>query len=153
MSRIFIVLLLAVLIIPAGVFAATPDLSCPACGAANITGPAGGYGMMYGSGYRCGNGTACEAGTGSPCDMMEGDGKIRTDVGSGQYGRMGNDPGYAGTGGYGMMGGYYGQGPAMMAGMSGWVVGGFILLGILVLVWIIAGILLVLVLYRKLGQP
>ncbi len=163
MSKIFMLLLLAALVIPAGVFAAPPGSSCSACGAANATWSAPGYGMMgSGSdGWSSANGTARGYVANASRGMMNGYGRIPPGTNPGSYGMMrtgraGNNGNFGGMmggygpGSYGMMGGYYGQGGAGM-GMNAWAAVMFLLCSALVIVWIIVGILLIFLLYRKLS--
>jgi hypothetical protein len=156
MSKLFVLVLLAAILIPAGVFAASPDSplgSINASGGTCVlgTGNTAACGMINTGTDRdsCGNASACDCGDDCAFGMMGGN---KESSGTPSCGMMDDNRGIAGTSGYGMMGGSWGQATAGGAGRyGGWAALGFILVITLIIVWIIVGILLIFNLYRKLS--
>jgi len=155
MSKLFVIFLLAAFLVPAGVFAASPDSLSGAINATGGTCVLGGNtaacgmmktGTVNGS---CSNGSAVDCDDDCSCGMME---RTQGTSGAACCSAAGDDRGIAGTSGYGMRGGSWGQVAAGGAGRyAGWAALGFILVIILIIIWIIVGILLILNLYRKLS--
>jgi hypothetical protein len=156
MSKLFVLVLLAAFLVPAGVFAASRESLSGAINATGGTcvlgtGNTAACGMMNtvkvnGS---CGNGGAADGDDDCSCGMME---STQRTSGTACCSAAGDNRGIAGTSGYGMMGGTWGQASAGGAGRyGGWAALGFALVIILIIIWIIVGILLILHLYRKLS--
>jgi hypothetical protein len=156
MSKLFVLVLLAAFLIPAGVFAASSDSPLAAINASGGTcvlgtGNSAACGMMNTGTdrYSCGNGSACDCGDDCAFGMM---GRNKESSGTSSCGMMEDERGISGTSSYGLMGGSWGQATAGGAGRyGGWAALGFILIIILIVVWIIVGILLIFNLYRKLS--
>jgi hypothetical protein len=156
MSKLFVLVLLAAFLIPAGVFAASPDSPLGSINASVGTcvlgtGNTAACGMMTSGADICSrsNVSACDCGDDCAFGMM---GRNQESSATSSYGMMDDNRGIAGTSGYGMMGGSWGQATGGGAGRyGGWAALGFILVITLIIVWIIVGILLIFNLYRKLS--
>jgi hypothetical protein len=156
MSKLFVLVLLAAFLIPAGVFAVSSDSPLTAINASGGTcvlgiGNTAACGMMNTRTDRdsCGNGSACDCGDDRSVGIV---GRNKESPGTSSCGMMEDEQGIAGTYSYGMMGGSWGQPTAGGAGRyGGWAALGFILVITLIIVWIIVGILLIFNLYRKLS--
>lgn len=156
MSKLFVLVLLAGFLIPAGAYAVSSDSSSGGTNASGGTcvlgtGNTVACGMLNTRTDRnsCGNGSACDCGDDCTFGMM---GRNKESSGTSSCDMMDDNRGIAGTSGYGMMGGSRGQATAGGAGRYGsWAALGFILVITLILVWILVGILLIFNLYRKLS--
>ena len=155
MSKLFILILLAAFLIPAGAFAASSDSSLVAINATGgtcilgtgNTAPCGMMNTGTASGS-CSNGSAGDCDDGCSCGMTAGSkGTFGTSCSS----ETGENRGTLGRSSCGIMGGSWGQATAGGAGRYGWAALGFILVITLIIIWIIVGILLILNLYRKLS--
>jgi hypothetical protein len=156
MSKLFVLVLLAAFLIPAGVFAASSDSPLAAINASGGTcvlgtGNTAACGMMNTGMDRdsYGTGSACDCGDDCSCGMMGG---TKGTSGTSCCSMAGDNRGISGTSSCGMMGGSWGQATAGGAGRyGGWAALGFILVIILIIIWTIVGILLIFNLYRKLS--
>jgi hypothetical protein len=154
MSKLFVIFLLAAFLVPAGVFAASPDSLSGAINATGGTCVLGGNtaacGMMNTGTVNssCSKGGAVDCDDDCSCGMME---RTQGTSGAACCSAAGDNGGIAGISGCGMRGSW-GQVTAGGAGRyAGWAALGFILVIILIIIWIIVGILLIINLYRKLS--